>query len=801
MSNSSRFFALAILFLTVPALAAANGWPHLRGPEQDGRVAAGGVFDVEDLALEVAWKVPLGPAYSGIAIADGKAVTLYSDGQSDLAIAVDTATGKKLWNHKIDAVYRGHDGSSDGPLSTPLIHDGMVYVLGARGQLFALRLADGQQVWAKEVPEAFGAKEPDFGFTTTPIIEGDVLVVQVGGSEGRSILGLDRKTGRVLWSRGDDTVDYQSPTAMTLLGERQIVAVSARHITGLGAEGGEILWQFELGEQDRAGSATPVPVGEDRFLIFVSGAATVYELVQRDGGIEVVEAYRSRELGGTYALPVYHEGYLYGFRGQFLTCIKATTGERVWKSRPPGGRGLILVDGHLVIFGAKGEVVVAAATPEGYVEKARRQALDGNAYTWPSFAEGKVFVRNLEEMAAVEVMESEGFRGTEVAGGTADHHFGKFVRKLEAAAEKKALIDQFLAEQKSLPVVDGEYVHFVFRGEAEDVALEGNIIPGGGTEGLEQVAGTDFYYKTFKVEPGTRWEYRFVKNLEDSITDPHNSRTVPAYGDGGTFSELVLPGYELPEHLAEPADGDRGTVETLTFKSEMLGNEREVRVYLPPGYAEGGEAYPLLLVHGLEWSDRGLMVTALDNLLGERVEPLVVAFVAPSRAWWEEGGGTGTDAYVDMLVQEMVPFLEGKYRLDQASASRALMGDQGFALTAAYGALKHPKVFGKAALLSVHLGAGYMDQLMELLAQDKRPAVDLFLTWNRYDVRRHANGIDYRGDSRRLAEALKAHGFEFTGGEVVDAHGWGAARAVTDDVLEALFPLELSVGETASAGE
>ena len=120
--------------------------------------------------------------------------------------------------------------------------------------------------------------------------------------------------------------------------------------------------------------------------------AVVFEVARTIDGYEVAEAYRSKELGKTYAIPVLHEGHLYGFKGQFLTCIEAATGKRVWRSRPPGGRGLILVDGHLVIYGAAGTIIVAEATPEGYAEKAKLEALASSGYTWPSFADGKVFV-------------------------------------------------------------------------------------------------------------------------------------------------------------------------------------------------------------------------------------------------------------------------------------------------------------------------------------------------------------------------------------------------------------------------
>ena len=770
------------LVLAAAAVADSTSWPHLRGPHQDGTAQGGDVFSAEDFGLEVTWKAPLGPAYSGISVADDRVVTLYSDGESDLAIALDAATGKKLWTYRIDSVYLGRDGSTDGPLSTPLLADGKVYAIGARGQLFALEAADGKELWSVHLAETMGGTEPHFGFTTTPILADGVLVVQVGGKEGHSVVGLNPANGEVVWSRLDDSVDYQSPTLMTLAGRSQIVAVGSQFLSGLDAKSGDILWQHPVAEGERVGSAHPTAIGDDRFLFFASQAAAVFGVSAEGDGFKVEEVYRSRELGRTYALPVLHDGHLYGFSGQFLTCVKADTGEKVWKSRPPGGRGLILVDDRLVIFGGKGEVVVAAASPEGYQELARVQALEGNAYTWPSFAGGRIFVRNLEEIAAIEVG-----KGSNAGEAVAEHALTRLAEKVAAADDKAAVVDAFLAQHGSFPIVDGEWVHFLYRGDAQDVGISGRLV-GDGNEGLERLPGTDLFHYSARLEPGTRWEYRFIKDLDENITDPMNPRTVPAQR-GPDLSELVLPGYETPAH-AEPVAEGGGTVETLAFRSKGAESDREIKVYLPSGYAESERSYPLLLVHEPEWSDKGALVHTLDHLAGESVEPVVVAFITPSRQWWTESGGSNTVGYSRMLAEELVPFLEGKYRLEKDAASRAVFGAEGYGLTATYAALAHPEVFGKAGVYSVHLGAGSLNHVMELLEGPRKDGVEVFVAWNRWDLRRHDMGLDYRTDSQKLTEMLESRGYSVSGGEQVDSLGWGASRAVGNDLLEALFPLQ-----------
>ena len=776
-----------------PGLAGSTDWPHLRGPAFDGQVSGTELFSRGEAGLALAWRVPLGKGYSGIAVADGRAVTLYSDGTYDWAVAVDVGTGKEIWRHRIETTYKAHDGSDGGPNSTPVIKDGTVYGLGPKGGLFSLRLDDGKQLWSRVLPAEFGSTEPEYGFTTTPLVEDNILVVQTGGPDGHAISGLDARTGKTLWSLGDAEVEAQSPAILRLAGQRQVVAASGHQINGIDPARGKILWEHLLEDSDSVGSSSAMPLGQDRFLLLVGGAAAAFKVSKGDEGYKIEEVYRSRELGHTYALPVYHEGHLYGFKGQFLTCVDAETGKRVWKSRPPGGRGLILVDGHLVISAAQGNIVIAEASPEGYSEISRLRALDGTGLTWPSFAGGKVFVRNLSEMVAVNIVPGgvgsiEDARAATAVGSNT--RFAAFVREVEAATNKQALVDGFLARHEQLPIIEGEYIHFIYTGEVEDIAISGNMIDVGSADPMERIEGTNTYYKTYRVEPASRWEYRFNVDFDERVLDSHNPNTVPSRWDDTGWSEVRLSDREAPSHIADPATERRGTIETFQFKSALLNDEREVRVYLPFGYRQGDSDYPLLVVHGLDWLEKGLLGNTLDNLIGKRVAPVVVAVVSPRQEWWREAGGTGTVEYVRMLATELVAHLQKKYRLRDDPASRAVMGNEGFGLTSAYATLKYPEVFGKVAVWSVRLGLGTDDALMDLIRARKGDGVQFYLDWNRYELRSADSGTDLREDALRLARALQENGYSYSGGEARDAHGWGSWRARTDRVLEAFFPLE-----------
>ncbi|HXV77180.1 MAG TPA: PQQ-binding-like beta-propeller repeat protein [Candidatus Polarisedimenticolaceae bacterium] len=782
---------LALCSSIVFGTVSAADWPHLRGPALDGSTVSGGALSGERVELELAWTAPIGSGYSGIVAADDRVVTMYSADGTDWVAAHEAKSGKVIWRHSLGDAYPGRDGADDGPLSSPLIDEGRVHALGPRGTLYTLRLDDGKELWQVKLTTEFGSIEPDFGFTTTPLVEGKVLILQTGGPRGKAISGLDKKTGRPVWSLGDDKVDYQSPATLTLAGQRQVVAVSGKRLQGIEPSNGKILWSHDLGEEAYVESASPTPAGTDRFLIFSRGEAVVFELGKSSDGFGLKEVFRTKDLGGTYALPVFHDGHLYGFRNQFLSCVNADSGELVWKSRPPGGRGLILVDGHLVVFGAEGNVVVAEATPAGYREQAKLKVLEGSGYTWPSFAADRIYVRNLDTLVAVTVTAGSAGDAPESVGATpaADHDFGRWVASVESSADAAAMIDEFMKRHEQLPVVEGNWVHFIYRGEVTDIAVFGTMIPTANPDAMTRIAGTDLYHASYELQPAGRWEYTFVVDYDQRVPDPHNPRTAPSLRGDERVSVVTTAGYVEPSYLGAADANARGTLETVQFDGEKYGDARELTVYLPRGYADGDRAYPLLIVHeGPDWLEKGLMVNSLDNLIGTTITPLVAVFVPPADEWWLEAGGSQTDAYARMLAEELVPWLSQKFRLIDEAQARAVMGSRNYGLAAAYVAWRYPRVFGNVAVQSVALGLGAEAELFGMIERADGDPKRVYLDWNRYEYRNPDSGVDIAADNRRLAEVLERSGTPFSGGEVLDSYGWGGWRARTDRLLATFFP-------------
>jgi outer membrane protein assembly factor BamB len=790
-SRKSCFMLAAVLIaaLLLAPVAAAGDWSRWRGPNQDGTLAGQGAFGDVAFGLDVAWVRQLGIAYSPIAVVDGRAVTMFGDGESDWLIAMDAKSGEELWRYKIDAFFEKIGGSDGGPLSMPVVHDGTVYGLGARGHLFAVDFEDGEALWSFRIDEKLGARMARFGFTTSPLIVDELLIVQVGGPDGRSLVAFDRKTGDEVWSTGNDRVGYQSPVLAELAGKRQIVAFTNLSLMGVDPNSGELLWSREYGDEEQDGSANPVLLGDDRILLMSRSEMTAYRVTSDEGTFTIEPAWTSTALKGSFATPVLHEGHLYGFDGNFLSCVDAEDGERVWKSRPPGGRGLILVDGHLVIFTNDGDVVVAQASPEGYAERARVNVSKYGTYTYPSFADDAIFVRNIDDIARVDIGAAVAVEAE--ATSEPRNAFERFLARVEESDNKSFLLDDFMAFQQRFPIVeDDRWVHFVYRGAADDVAITGSMTQYEVEEPMSRVEGTDFFYKSYAIEPGSRWEYRFNVDFENVQPDPLNPRRAPA--EDGAVSELATGGFEHAAYL-RPYEGKQpGRIETFTHTSEILGNEREIDVYLPHGYGGGQGAYPLLVVaDGKSWTGMANMRNTLDHLVGNGVAPVIVAFVErPAQTRRSEFGGDKMGDHARMLVEELLPALEEKYRTIREASGRAIMGAGSGALVSATTALEHPGVFGKVGLYSLYMPEPQATTLLEKLEGVKPDGAGEFtLLWNRYELNRQDWGIDLKQHSGRMIEALKARGIGVSAEEMPNGYGWGAWRQQAGGLLEAFFPM------------
>ncbi len=392
--------ALSLVACSSPPEAGSD-WSLWRGPRMDGTVPSAKSFDGE-FSLELAWTHELGPGYSGISVADRTVLTMASDGRVDRLVALDADTGRERWTHALGPMRVGQGGAADGPLSTPVVLDGVVLALGPRGNLAAVRLEDGVELWSVDLASRLGARAAQHGFATTPLVVGEVVIVQTGSGAGRSIQVLDARNGEPRTSLGDDEVGYSSPVLAQ--SEHGAIALAAGNgeIVAFGAADGRVRFRHPHASPITDGHAELVPLGSDRLLVHYIGGSMLLELPSTPDGA-VREVWRTTELRRSLCPPVQRDGMLYGFQDEQLVALDAETGTLVWRRQGLAARGVILVGGHLVLLETRGDLVIAPASRAGFVESARIATRVRDGYTWPSFAAGVVFVRNLERIAAVRV--------------------------------------------------------------------------------------------------------------------------------------------------------------------------------------------------------------------------------------------------------------------------------------------------------------------------------------------------------------------------------------------------------------
>lgn len=823
----TRCLCAALLLITVAQGAHAADWPAFRGPASDGIYRGETPLgEVEDLGLVVVWKHELGSGYSGVSVASGVAVTMFSDGTDDYAVAFDAASGEELWRHRIDATNRGHDGAHDGPISTPAIHDGRVFLLGPTGPLLALDVATGTELWRTHLVHQQGSMKPMYGYGSSPLLQDGVLIVEAGarmalpgggppGSGGPpganvptgppggpAVLGFDPASGGVLWKVEEkDTVNYQSPVPAFVNGREVTLAATDVHLYGLAPKSGEVLWKVEHHGKFYPGpgvpSMNPVDLGDGLFFITdTPNSSSVIRLAaSEDGQMGMSQVWSDRSIRGTYAIPVLLEGRLYGYSSGFLTCVEAATGKSVWRSRQPGDGFPILVDGYLAVQTKKGSLHVAPASPDGYHELAGLDLFEAS-WTPPSFADGRFFVRGFDAIAAVELRSGVATAAPEettVAGA----RFNRFLKEVAAAQDKAKAVDDFLAAQESFPVIEETgagsaeepeelAVDFLFRGDAEDMGIGGDMVGDRAIAPMTRIEGTDLFFYSTTLLRDARVSYYFVKDFEERLTDPRNPRRDRDME--GEVSWVGLPGFRPPTHLREPPADRRGRLETLEVKTSHFPAPRKIDVYLPAGYDSSKERrYPVAYVHGGNLAlAAGLWTRSLDNLIGTTVEPLIVAFIHTSgpREMFRQ-----TEAYAAMFAEEIVPAVDGKYRTRAEPESRASVGAGLPGFVALFSALRHPGIVGRVASQSTFLLTAQTEALSGLVKADKEHPVPVYLEWGAYDSRAEQEAWDIRVENRKLAELLRSLGYEVTAGEVADGSGWAAWRNRTDKILEWLYPL------------
>ncbi len=376
-------------------------WPQWLGVERNGRSAETDLLKTwPEGGPQELWRVEVGGGYSGLSISQGRLYTMVCDSTDEYVLCLDAESGNELWRVRSDSAYVDRFDNGNGPRSTPTVdvNGRFVFALGAHGALGAYAKDSGELVWRKNLKTDFNSPGPagDGGFASSPLIEGDMLLVETGGAANNSFAAFDKNTGGLLWQTASDSAGFASPVAITVHGERQIVFFSSESMTALAAETGEIRWRLPWKTPYNISTNAPIFIPPDRMLVSsINDMGSALIRLEKSGDdFSVNEIWRSNKVLNSYATPILHDGYLYGFQNTFLSCVALDSGEEQWRQRGFSYGTLAYADSHLVVLGEKGKLAFVEAVPDAYNEKAAVEVLGNRCYTPPSIANGKLYLRD-----------------------------------------------------------------------------------------------------------------------------------------------------------------------------------------------------------------------------------------------------------------------------------------------------------------------------------------------------------------------------------------------------------------------
>ncbi len=409
------------------APAGEADWPQWRGPGRDG-VAVGARLPQRlptDPPRE-AWLQKLGTGWSSPVVADGRVFITDRQAGEERVLAFDAATGKPLWQRANPVDFDPHGVGrqhGNGPKATPVVAGGRIYALGIAGWLQCLDAASGAVIWQMHLPAQFGqvqplrgnraqvigtehvlvpvaagqgAPVPLFGYTGSPLLADQRLVLEVGGQRGGTIMALDAQTGRPLWQALEENVAYSSPVVATFAGVAQVVALTGPRVVGLAVDSGKLLWSHPFQIQYDESISTPTIVGD---LALVTGdrrPLTALRIARQGDAWSKSVAWENRDLSSYLSSMTAYDGHVYGMNdgGQFV-CVRLSDGQTVWTGGDDGFYCTpVLIGQRLLGLNERGLVQILTAGPEKFERLGQYSLTSDATWTVPACVGGRLYVRD-----------------------------------------------------------------------------------------------------------------------------------------------------------------------------------------------------------------------------------------------------------------------------------------------------------------------------------------------------------------------------------------------------------------------
>ena len=447
MTFPGRLFAGALLVLAGMVGVLGEDWPQFLGPRQDGTsLETGLVRAIPTNGLPVVWDRPIGTGYSAPSLLSGMLVVFHREKNEEIIEALDPVTGASRWRHGYPSAYRDPYGYNNGPRCAPILTQQRVYTFGAEGKLTCVERATGKRVWQRDTAKDFNVPEAFFGVGSTPILEGGLLLVMVGGQTDAGVVAFDPETGatrwesvgrknwqglpmhgwpgdlKVEWREWEKTASYASLRTATVNGERVLFACMRQGLVALNPTNGAVHFSrwFRARVDDSVNAMTPVVDGNQVLIssaYFRSGSVM---LRMEPGNRVFAEMWKGLGLEMHWSQPMLLDGHLYGFSGRnepdaVLRCVEWATGKVKWErnerwpahsaEQPPVfGRGsFLLAEGRLIALGEGGLLGMFEPTPAECRELGRWQVPSMKYPCWaaPILSDRRLFLRSEDRLVCL----------------------------------------------------------------------------------------------------------------------------------------------------------------------------------------------------------------------------------------------------------------------------------------------------------------------------------------------------------------------------------------------------------------
>lgn len=409
----------------LPPEAVVEDWPTFLGPRRNGVSREQGLLKQwGERGPSLVWEIETGNGYSAPSVAGDRLVFIHQQGDEEVVDCLEAGTGRGYWRVSYLSQYQDRYGYDNGPRASPVIDEGRVYTLGAAGMLLCLDLESGEVLWQRSILEEFEVGQGFFGVASTPLVEGDLLIMNVGAVGGPSVVGFDKRTGEIVWKTGDRWgAGYASPVAATIHGQRRVFVFAGGDshpprggLLCIDPDSGRIDFRFPWRSRmyESVNASSPVVIGHRVFISASYRTGSALLEVKPDFTSKV--AWITGEVGTHFNTAIYKEGYLYGFDGRnqgdaALVCLDAETGTVVWREAPTWqetftvhGRqyertystyraSLVLAGGDFLCLTELGHLLWLELSPEGLRVLARTWLFSADqTWTPPVISRGLLYV-------------------------------------------------------------------------------------------------------------------------------------------------------------------------------------------------------------------------------------------------------------------------------------------------------------------------------------------------------------------------------------------------------------------------